>query len=155
MALNHIAVGRIEQAVGIVEAVRGDGVVYEVMVEVQVYHQLGSEQIVNQREIVVLLHVERRITIADRNRIGLVDVGVQVRDTRARDAHVVGKTEVATLREGVLQTGSRHEGTIIFLEVVAVAKVVLYILPSVLVTQTCLQTKRIPGTCIFAITCKD
>ena len=43
----------------------------------------------------VLLDIEFRVTIADGNRIGLIDIRIQVRDSRARDSHVVSKAEIA------------------------------------------------------------
>ena len=138
VALYDIAVSGVQQIIAVVETVLRDSVVHEVVVKVQVYHQFGSEHIVDQREVMVLLDIEFRVTIADGNRIGLIDIRIQVRDSRARDTHVVGKAEVAANAEVVLQAGCGHQAAIVFLEVVAVAEVILDVLPSVLIAETCL-----------------
>ena len=105
MALYHVAIGSIQYIVVIIEAVLRDAVISEVMVQVQVEHQLRGEHIVDQRHIVGLLHVQVRITISQGDGVGLVDVWIQVRDAWTRDAHVVGQAKVAACSEVVLQAG--------------------------------------------------
>ena len=153
MTLYHIAIGGVHDVVLIVEAVLRDGVIRKVMVQVQVHHQLRSEHIIYQRYVVGLLHVEVRITIADGDRIASVDIGVQVRDTRTRDTHIVSQSEVATCRDGVLQTGCRHQVAILLLKVVALTQMVLHILPGVLITQTSLHAYLVKVASILTITC--
>ena len=41
-----------------------------------------------------LLNIQVGVTVAQSNGVGLINVWVEVRDTWARDAHVVGKTEI-------------------------------------------------------------
>ena len=97
VTLDDVAVGGVQQVVAVVEAVLRDGIVGEVVVQVQVDHQFRSECVVDQREVVGLLHVEVWVTVVEGDGVRLVDVWVQVGDTRAADAHVVGEAEVAAL----------------------------------------------------------
>ena len=48
MTLHHIAIGGIQQVVAVVEAVLCDGIVHEVMVQVQVHHQLRIEEVIDE-----------------------------------------------------------------------------------------------------------
>ena len=155
VALDDIAVGVVEQVVAVVEAILRDGVVDEVVVQVQVDHQLGGEHVVDQRDVMVLLHVELRITVGQGDGVGLVDIRVQIGDTRAGDAHVIGEAEVAAHAEVVLQTGCGNEAPVVLLEVVAVAEVVGHILPGVLVAETSLDADLVEVAGIFAIACED
>ena len=155
MTLYYVAVGGVQQVVVIVEAVLRDGVIHKVMMQVQVHHQLRCKGIVNQRYVMSLLYIQVGVTVAQCNGVGLINVWVQVRDTRARDAHVVGKTEVRTLRDGVLHAGCWNQATVTGTEVLTVTQVVLYILPSVLVAQTCLETELTKVAYILAITGQD
>ena len=77
VTLHDIAVGRVQQVLRVVEAVLRDGVVHEVVVQVQVHHQFRCEEVVDERQVMVLLHVELGVTIAEGDGVGLVHVGVQ------------------------------------------------------------------------------
>ena len=103
----------------------------------------------------VLLHVEVGVTIAEGNGIGLIDIGVQVGNTRTGDAHVVSQTEVTAHTEVVLQAGGGNEASIAGREVLTIAEMIFHILPSVFVAQSCLSTKVSEVTGILAIACED
>ena len=151
MALYHVAVGSVEQIVVVIETVLRDTVVHEVVVEVEVDHQFLGEHVIDERHIVGLLHIEVGVTIGKGDGVGLVHIGVQIRDTGAADAHIVGKSEVAALRKGVLQAGGRHETSVTGAEVLTVAQMIFHVLPGVFVAQSSLHTELIEVTCIFAI----
>ena len=155
MTLNHITVSGIQQVVAVVEAVLRDSVIHKVVVQVQIHHQFRSEHVIDQREVVVLLHIEVRVTVADGDRIAPVYIGVQVGDTRTGDAHVVGQTEVAAHTKVILQTGGRNEVTVTGLEVITIAQVIFHILPGVFVAQTSLGTEVAEVAGIFTVTCED
>ena len=97
MTLDDVAISGVQQVVAVVEAVLRDGIVGEVVVQVQVDHQFRGEHVVHQRDVMCLLHVEVGVTVSDGDGVCLVDIGVQVGDTWAADAHVVGQTDVAAL----------------------------------------------------------
>ena len=44
-----------------------------------------------------LFHIEFWITIGKGNGVGLIDVGVQIRYTWTRDAHVISESQIAAL----------------------------------------------------------
>ena len=101
------------------------------------------------------LYIQVGVTVAQSNGVCLINVWVQVRDTGARDTHVVGKTEVRTLRDGVLHAGCWNQTTVTGAEVLSVAQMILYILPCVLVTQACLHTELAKVAYILAIASQD
>ena len=92
MALYYVAIGGVQQVVAVIEAVLRDGIVHKVMVQVQVHHQFRGEEVIDEREIMVLLDIEFRITIGNGNRVALVNIRIQIGDSWAGDTHVVGKT---------------------------------------------------------------
>ena len=102
-----------------------------------------------------LLNIQVGVTVAQSNGVGLINVWVQVRDTWARDTHVVGKTEVRTLRNGVLHAGCWNQTTVTGAEVLSVAQMILNILPGVLVAQTSLETELTKVAYILAVTGQD
>ena len=155
MTLHYVAVGGVQQVVAVVEAVLRDTVIHKVMVQVQVDHQFRGKHIVDQRYVVSLLHVEVGITIAQRNGVGLVHIRIQVRDTRTADAHIVGESQVAALRDVILCAGRRNQASVAGAEVVSVAQMILHVLPGVFVAKTCLQSELIEVAGIFAVACQD
>ena len=109
VALHHISVGGVQEVVAVVEAILRDAVVSEIVVQVEVQHQLWGEHVVDERYIVGFLYIEVGVTISQCDGVGLVDVGIQVADTRTRDTHVVGQTEVTACAQRILQAGGGNE----------------------------------------------
>ena len=155
MTFYYVAVSGVQQIVVVVEAVLRDGVVNKIVVQVQIHHQLRCKQVVNQRYVVSLLYIQIWITIEQCYWVRLVNVWVQVRDTRTTYAHVVGKPQITTRAEVVLHAGCWNQTSVACAEVIAVAQMVFHILPGVLVAQTSLKSELVPVARVFAITCQN
>ena len=119
---------------------------------VQVYHQLRCECVVHQRDVMSLLYIQVRITIRQCYRVRLVNVWVQVGDSRTAYAHVVSKSNITAHAEVVLHAGCWNQTSVACGEVFAVTKMVFYILPCVLVAQTCFQSELVPVAHVFTVT---
>ena len=102
-----------------------------------------------------LLHVEVGITIVECDGVRLIDIRVEVRDAGTADAHVVGEAEVAALGDGVLQAGAGHEAAVAGAEVMAIAEVILHVLPGVLIAYARLHAHLVEVAHIFAIAGED
>ena len=124
--------------------------------EVNVHHQLRGERVNNESEVVRLLHVEVAVSVGYRRIVhATLNVGVKIGDAGARDAHVVGQSDVLRGCEVVGQAGRGHEVAVVCMEVGAVAEHILHALPGVLVAHTGLRAELPERSRILGIAGED
>ena len=110
--LHDVAVGGVEHAV-LIEAVVGDAVVAETLMQAYVHHQFLGERAVGQTNVVHLLHVEVGISVGHVHRVGAVHIRVEVGDARTGDAHVVGEADILGHARTDVQAQARHKIAIV------------------------------------------
>ena len=83
-----------------------------------------------------LLAAQVGVTLTDVGWGRVVEIGVEIPDAWAIDAHVVAQSQVGGLTEFIAQTGRWHKVVEVLLEVGTRAQLILYILQCVLVAQS-------------------
>ncbi len=84
------------------------------------------------------LRLQVWVTIGQGCGVRTVHVGIQITDTRTRDAHIVGQSDIRCRGNVVRQVGRRYQIAVIGLEIVAITQMVVNVLPGLFVAQTSL-----------------
>ena len=137
----------------LIEAVGRDAVACVSVACGQVEHQLGSEVVVNEVDVMGLLHLEVGIAVAEGGRVGIITVGIEIRDARAADAHIVAQADVGSHSEIQLEGGRRHKASVVGAE--GAAAVLRVVLPGVLVACAGLHTYAAEVYRHLGICCTD
>mgnify|MGYP006952767448 CR=1 FL=1 len=117
------------------EGVLRDAIVAEGVAQRGAKHQLGGVVIIHYVDMVRLLHLQVGITVFDGRRIAAVHVWVEVGDAWTNDAQIVVHTNVHASAQRIGEGGIRYDGTIVLLEILAVALLECYFLPGMLVSS--------------------
>ena len=113
------------------------------------HHAIG-EVVVNQVDVVSLLHVEVRISVTEGRRVGSVHVGVQVGNARTGDAQVVAQADVLGHGGTPLDAGTRDQAAVIHAERLLLGGRVVG-LPGVLIADTALDPELSESAGILGI----
>ena len=135
----NVAVGVVQHAVGH-EAVLGNLIAAQRLVQTDVQHELLRERTERGTQVVGLLHIEIGVTVGDAGGCRAVDVGVQIADARTREAHVVGQAEVLRGLRREAQREAGHEVAVVAAEVGTRTLQVAHLLERVLIAQAGLRT---------------
>ena len=132
-----------------------NSIVIERMTQRKIDVELGRKTAVRQVERMTLLTLQVRISLIDKHRILIIEIRIQIPDTRTPDAHIISTTQILRLAKLYAQRNGRNQITKIRMKVLTRPHQILHLLYGLLITQSRFKSKSLVFQRISGISRKD
>ena len=120
-----------------------NSIVIERMTQRKIDVELGRKTAVRQVERMTFLTLQVRISLINKHRILIIEIRIQIPDTRTPDTHIISTTQILRLAKLYTQRNGRNQITKIRIKVLARTHQILHFLYSLLITQSRFKSKSL------------
>ena len=128
-----------------------NSIVIERMTQRKINIELGCKTAIRQIERMTLFTFQIRISLIDKHRILIIEIRIQVPDTRTPNTHIISTTKILGLTEFYTQRNRRDQIAKIRAKILARTDQILHFLYSLLITKPRFKSEILIFQCISGI----